>query len=227
MLAGNDTRSDEEDTMRQVQEDLWETESFSPFSGLKTHAYLLIRPDGNVLFYNTGHIDELDAMSRLGGVAWQYLSHEDELGETLNDIAERFGSKLVGHRAERESWSKVRAPDVVYDRRETHLGNIEVIPTPGHSPGSTCFLVASPTGKTYLFTGDTLFMGNDHRWRVGFIDGVHKESDRPLLAGSVRLLRDLDPDVVFGSAYTGERAFEDVSDGSWPDKVDEALHRLG
>lgn len=93
--------------MRQVQEDVWETESYSPFPGLKTHAYLLTRPEGNVLFYNIGHVSELDEMDRLGGVAWQYLSHEDELGDTLNAIAERFGSQLVGHRAEADSWRKV------------------------------------------------------------------------------------------------------------------------
>jgi hydroxyacylglutathione hydrolase len=212
--------------MHQIRPDLWETESFSPFEGLNTHAYLLTRPDGNVLFYNTGHVDELDEIERLGGVAWQYLSHEDELGDTLNTIAERFGSRLVGHRAEQASWSKVRAPDQVYDRREIHLDNIEVIPTPGHSPGSTCFQVASPTGQSYLFTGDTLFLGDDNRWRAGFIQGVHEEQDKPVLAASLRLLRTLNPDLVLGSAYTGDKGFEEVSDGSWPDKVDEALRRL-
>lgn len=212
--------------MRQVRPDLWETESFSPFEGLKTHAYLLTRPDGNVLFYNTGHVKELDEMARLGGVSWQYLSHKDELGDTLNTIAERFGSKLVGHRAEKAAWSKVRAPDQVYDHREIHLGNIEVIPTPGHSPGSTCFLVASPTGKHYLFTGDTLFLDRDNCWRAGFIEGFSEEEDKVELAESLRLLRRLQPDLVFGSAYTGDEGFEDVSDGSWPEKVDEALRRL-
>ncbi len=212
--------------MKQVRPDLWETSSYSPFEGLKTHAYLLTRSDGNVLFYNTGHVGELDEMARLGGVSWQYLSHGDELGDTLNTIADRFGSKLVGHRAEQASWSAVRAPDQVYDQRETQLGNIEVIPTPGHSPGSTCFLVASATGKNYLFTGDTLFLGSDNRWRAGFIPGFSKEDDKKALADSLSLLRTLNPDLVFGSAYTGDKGFEDVSDGSWTRKVDQALRVL-
>lgn len=212
--------------MKQVQSDVWETESYSPFPGLNTHAYLLTRPDGNVLFYNTGHEEELDHIARLGGVAWQYLSHKDELGDLINTLAERFDTKLVGHAAEREVWSKVRTPDHTYDRRETHLGNIEVIPTPGHSPGSTCFLVASPTGKSYLFTGDTLYLSKGGHWRAGFIEGITRESDRPVLAESLRLLRDLRPDVVFGSAYAGSKGFEEVSDGSWPDQVDDALRRL-
>jgi hydroxyacylglutathione hydrolase len=212
--------------VRRVRPDLWETESFSPFEGLKTHAYLLTRPDGNVLFYNTGHVGEIDEIAALGGVSRQYLSHQDELGDTLNTIAERFGAKLVGHRAEKLAWSAVRAPDRLYVRRETHLGNIEVIPTPGHSPGSTCFLVASPTGKRYLFTGDTLFLDRDNRWRAGFIESIHEEKDKTLLAESLVSLRTLKPDLVFGSAYIGDQGFEDVSDGSWPEKVDEALARL-
>ena len=36
--------------MRQIQTDLWETDVDSPFPGLTTHAYLLTRDDGNVLF---------------------------------------------------------------------------------------------------------------------------------------------------------------------------------
>jgi hydroxyacylglutathione hydrolase len=101
-----------------------------------------------------------------------------------------------------------------------------VIPTPGHSVGSTCFLVASPTGKHYLFTGDTIFLNSEHHWQAGFIQSVHTENDRPVLAQSLRLLRELRPDVVIGSAYTGDHAFEDVTDGSWPDKVNDALRQL-
>ena len=40
--------------MRQLQEDLWQSTLHS--SGiLNTHAYFLRRPEGNVLFYNTGN----------------------------------------------------------------------------------------------------------------------------------------------------------------------------
>lgn len=212
--------------MKQIQPDVWETETQSPFPGLKTHAYLLTRPDGNVLFYNTGHSHEIDRMAELGGVARQYLSHQDELGETLNEIAERYGSLLLGHQAEAEAFAKVRTPDLFLTQRETHLGNIDIIPTPGHSPGSTCFQVRSPLGKTYLFTGDTLFRDRDGRWRAGFIDGVHDESVRGVIADSLRTLRELKPDVVFGSAFLGEFGFETIESGSWPDKVDRAIDRL-
>lgn len=212
--------------MRQIQEDLWETESYSPFPGLTTHAYLLTRPDGNVLFYNIGDIRELDAIEKLGGIDWQYLSHRDEVSETLNDIAARFGAKLALHKAELKYCSKVRTPDRLYDHRETHLGNIDIIPTAGHSPGSTCFMVASPTGKKYLFTGDTLYFDSNRGWQAGFIEGIHSDKDRPVLAQSLRLLRELKPDMVFGSAYSGDGGFEVMNPDDWAEKVDGALRRL-
>ncbi len=212
--------------MKQILPDLWETETQCPFPGLKTHAYLLTREDGNVLFYNTGHSHEIARMGELGGVARQYLSHEDELGETLNEIADRYDSILLGHRAEVEAFAKVRTPDRFITHRETHLGNIEVIPTPGHSPGSTCFQVYSPTGKTYLFTGDTLYLNQSNRWTAGFIKGVHEDPVRPLLAESLRTLRALSPDVVFGSAFVGDSGFETVATGTWSEKVDDAINRL-
>lgn len=212
--------------MRQVQPDVWETETQSPFPGLKTHAYLLTRDDGNLLFYNTGHVHEVESLSQLGGVARQYLSHEDELGDTLNTIAERYGSLLVGHENEAQAFAKVRKPDITFSEREVHLGNVELIPTPGHSPGSTCFLVQSPQGKAYLFTGDTLYRGKNNEWTAGLIKSVHTEANRRELADSLRLLATLEPDVVFGSAFTGDHGFEEITDGSWPEKVNGALARL-
>jgi hydroxyacylglutathione hydrolase len=208
--------------MRQIQPDLWETESYSPFPGLKTHAYLLKREDGNVLFYNPGHSSEVRQLAELGGVARQYLSHEDELGEAMNEIAELYGSILIGHQAEAEKFSEVRAPDKTFSQRETHLENIDVIPTPGHSPGSTCFLVHSPTGKKYLFTGDTLFLNDVGKWQAGFIGGIHTEQDRADIIQSLKLLRDIKPDVVIGSGYTGDEGFTEISPENWQETVDQA-----
>jgi glyoxylase-like metal-dependent hydrolase (beta-lactamase superfamily II) len=212
--------------MQRVQEDIWETEMESPFPGLTVHAYLLTRDEGNVLFYNTGHQHEIDAMAELGGVAYQYLSHQDELGETLKTIHQRFGAKLGGHRAERDEFARYRTPDILFERREMHLGNIEVIPTPGHSPGSTCFVVHSPHGKCYLFTGDTLYRGEKGDWHAGFIPGHNDEKDRQQLAESLRLLRELEPDVVFGSAFAGDMGFEETTPEDWKRHVDGALERL-
>ncbi|WP_260294548.1 MBL fold metallo-hydrolase [Sedimenticola hydrogenitrophicus] len=207
--------------MIQILPDVWETEVESPFPGLTTHAYLVIRRSGNVLFYNTGHTRELDRMEALGGVTYQFLSHRDELGESLKAICQRFGTKLGGHVREQGEFARICAPDILFDQREVLLGNIEVIPTPGHTPGSTCFLVHSAHGQRYLFTGDTLYLGDDGTWKPGLLAG----SDKDALSESLRLLRELKPDVAFSSAFGGEYGYQDVS-ADWLERVQQALDQL-
>jgi hydroxyacylglutathione hydrolase len=209
--------------MKQVQPDLWETDTERPAPGLTTHAYLLTRDDGNVLFYNTSHRHDIDRMAELGGVAYQYLSHQDELGDSLKLIRERFGARLGGHLREEAAFAKICRPDILFDKRETHLGNIEIIPTPGHSPGSTCFLVSSPHGKRYLFTGDTLYLGDDGIWKAGFLKGY---SDRDTLVESLRLLATLEPDVVLSSAFSGAAGLEETNPQAWRASVENALAAL-
>lgn len=209
--------------MRQVQPDVWETDVEHPFPGLTTHAYLWVRPQGNVLFYNTGNHSEIERMSDLGGVAYQYLSHEDELGDSLNLIRKKFGAKLGGHIREQEAFSKVCKPDILFDQREVHFDAIDVIPTPGHTQGSTCFLVNSVDGRRYLFTGDTLYLGKGDIWTAGYIDG---HSDKTALAKSLELLKTFKPDVVFSSAFIGENGFQEISAVDWPAYVDAALAAL-
>lgn len=206
--------------MRQLFIDLWETEVESPFPGLTTHAYLYTSQTGNVLFYNTGHLADIEKMADLGGVAWQLLSHRDELGESILLFRERYGTKLGGHIREKAEFAKIRRPDKLFSEPERILDNIDVIPTPGHTPGSCCFWVKSPHGKRYLFTGDTLYL-SDTGWKPGLLPF----SDPDDLAASLRRLQKLEPNLVCSSAFSGQSGFEDVT-GCWADKVDQALWQL-
>lgn len=208
--------------MKQIQPDIWQTEVENPFEGLYTHAYLLQRDDGNVLFYNTGHVDEIERLAALGGVARQYLSHRDELGDSLKTIAARFGAELGGHVRELKEFSEFRRPTILFQDRETHLGNIEVIPTPGHSPGSTSFYVHSPHGKHYLFTGDTLWFSGNRVLEAAFLGN----SDFDDYVRSLGILRELAPDFVISSATGGQGGYRDIAPGEWPGHVDRALERL-
>src|SRR5690606_23324894 len=127
--------------------DLWETEVEKPLPGLTTHAYLLTRGEGNVLFYNTSLTHELEQIAELGGISYQLLSQRDEVGDSLKTIGNRFGCKLGVHTLEQADVSRVRIPDLLFTQRELIMGNIKIIPVPGHSPGSTSFLVDSTGGK--------------------------------------------------------------------------------
>lgn len=210
--------------MRRIRDDLWETEPDAPAPGLTTHAYLWTPPDtGNVLFYNTVGDGDADAIEQLGGVAHQYLSHQDEIGPSLRTYALRFGATLHAHAAEAHLVAEVHPPEVTFDHRHVDEHGIEVVPTPGHTPGSTCYLVTGDDGATYLFTGDTLYVGRDGRWHAGMIPGI---SDRDALAASLELLGGLEPDLVVSSAFTGDEGAHVVDGEAWSAGVEDALTRL-
>ena len=212
--------------MQQIRDDLWETATETPMPGLTTHAYLLTHESGNLLFYNTSLRQEIERMDELSGIAYQFLSHRDELGDSLMQIRQRFGTRLGGHRREQAEFARFVIPDILFDNRETLLGNIDVIPTPGHSPGSTCFLVHSSTGRRYLFTGDTLYRSADGSWKAGFIPGHNSPEDRQTMASSITGLRELEPDLVIGSAFAGSSGYQEMDRGEWKGHVDRALERL-
>jgi hydroxyacylglutathione hydrolase len=210
--------------MERIRDDLFATEAEHPFPGLVTRAYLLVTPDdGNVLLYNTTHAHELDAMAELGGVQRQYLSHQDEVAPSLRTIRDRFGSALHAHTIEADLVREVAPVDVELDGRVEHAGGIEVIPTPGHTPGSVSYLVSSSTGARYLFTGDTLYVGTDDEWHPGYLPG---HSDARPLAESLDLLGALRPDVVISSACPTGVGVHEVDPGGWEALVAATKDRL-
>jgi len=129
--------------MKQIYPDLWQTRAEHPFSGVTSHAYLLVRDTGNILFYSSGLHEEHQHIRTLGRLTYQYLSHSDAAGPALAEIKNLFGSKLCCHRFDEPAVRKVTPADCTFDKRETRLGNIEVIPTPGHTPGRVCLALGS------------------------------------------------------------------------------------
>ena len=84
--------------------------------------------------------------------------HSDHTGG-IRSLAAETGAKVVAHKNEAPSLQRGRvATDItVEDGQKLKVGEVEVevIHTPGHTPGSMCLLA---DGK--LMTGDTLFVGN-------------------------------------------------------------------
>ncbi len=208
--------------MKQLQEDLWQS-TIHNMGMLNTHAYFLRRPEGNVLFYNTGNDDNLEQIAELGGIQFQLLSHRDESGSSLNRIKERFGSKLCCSALEAPMIGKDAQIDVTFQLRDHHLGDIEIIHTPGHTAGSICFFYKSPYGKSYLFTGDTIFQSNA-KWATFVLPqaGGSKAS----LADSLLRLRDLNPDIVMSSAFVGDVSFVEITGDEWAQAIDDNVRRL-
>ncbi|GAA1249655.1 MBL fold metallo-hydrolase [Prauserella halophila] len=208
--------------MKKINDELWETEPEYPFPGLSTHAYLWLAPGGNILFYNTTHESEFDRMAELGGVAHHYLSHQDEIAPSLHTIRERFGPALHAHATEAHLVGEVAPVDDAFDDRHITTTGIDVIPTPGHTPGSACYLVPL-SGRKYLFTGDTIYADPHGHWRAGYIPGM---SDHAQLTASLTGLATLQPDVVVSSAFTGDSGVTELGGRTWADCVHEALHAL-
>lgn len=208
--------------MRRICDDLWETAPEGSDDGPTTHAYLWTGSGpGNVLFYNVGTDAELDAIEDLGGVAHQYLSHQDEITPMLATFADRYGTVLHSSAREVHLVEEVRPVDVAFDDRYTDGNGVEVVPTPGHTPGSACFLVRGREGR-YLFTGDTLLVGGDGGWFAGYIPG---HSDRDQLLASLDVIGSFEPDLVVSSAFAGDAGAHRL-DRPWADCVAEAATAL-
>ncbi|MGV0645312.1 MBL fold metallo-hydrolase [Mycolicibacterium sp. XJ879] len=208
-------------TLTRIRDDLFQTRMDSPFPGLTTHAYLWRRTTGNVLFYNPATDAEFDALDALGGVSEQYLSHLDEAGPNLVGISERFGRRLHAPAAEVDDISKHDRVDVaVRAVRHVDDNDVEVLPTPGHSAGSTCYLVTGSGGEKYLFTGDTMFPTDAGTWSTFVVPG---RGDPAAMRDSLKLLDSVSPDLVISSAFGGDEAFETVDRARWSECVAQAL----
>jgi hydroxyacylglutathione hydrolase len=210
--------------MKQLYDDLWQTPLDIPFGGVHTHAYYLRCPQGPVLLYNTSHLDELPQMADLGGIRYQLLSHRDEAGPSLVGIKAQFESTLCCHAKEEPSVTKVCSVDVTFTEPVTECAGIDVIHTPGHTDGSMSFLYRSPYGRTYLFTGDTLFQTNGRWSTIVFESNGGSTED---LIESLGVYRSLRPDVVLWSASGGgDVSFVELTREEWTDAIDDRVRHL-
>ncbi len=208
--------------MKQLQEDLWQT-TIHRSGILNTHAYFLERPAGNILFYNTGNEDDLRQMSERGGIACQLLTHRDEAGPSQARLRDRFGCKLGCSAIEAPFVGVHGKPDLLFDANDDRIEDIDVIHTPGHTNGSICFFYRSPHGKSYLFSGDTIFQWEGEWSTLVLPNAGGSAAD---LARSLARLRDTSPDIVMSSGFVGEVAYREVSRDEWTAVLDDRIAGL-
>ena len=208
--------------MKQLAEDLWQS-TIHRAGILNTHAYFLERPAGNILFYNTGDEDDLRRMSELGGVAYQLLTHRDEAGPSQARIRDRFGCRLGCSEIEVPFVSRYGKPDLEFGPSADHLEDVAILHTPGHTDGSICFFYRSPSGKSYLFSGDTIFQW-DGEWSTLVLRNSGGRVDD--LAESLAKLQEISPDLVMSSGFVGEVAYREVTRDEWTAVLDDRIAAL-
>ncbi len=208
--------------MKQIAHDLWQSSLYK--SGiLSMHAYFLECPSGNVLFYNTGDNDDLQHMSEHGGITYQLLTHRDESGPSLTRIRDRFRSKLGCSAIEAPHIASHAQADLKFGAGDKRIGDIDIIHTPGHTEGSLCFFYESPHGRSYLFSGDTIFQWNG-KWSTFVLSGFG--GSEAALAESLEKLRNYSPDIVLSSGFIGDVPYREVTREEWPAVLDDRLAAL-
>lgn len=133
-------------------------------------------------------VDEVTEYLRRNGLRATLLlhthAHIDHIGD-LGRLRELTDGRGLLHPADvplyqtlawQARWlGLTQAPAVVALDGELHDGDrielggvrVEVLHTPGHTPGSVCFSITGTDAGTTLLTGDTLFAGSIGRWDLG------------------------------------------------------------
>ncbi|MBV7379215.1 MBL fold metallo-hydrolase [Maritimibacter dapengensis] len=177
-----------------------------PFlDGVVVRAFVLDRPQGNIIIYNAPGISEAaDETRELGQPQRLLMNHHHEAMYGAPDL----DVPVWVHEADR---SRVSLP-IAGTFAERHMidDDLEVIPTPGHTAGTTAFLWDNGEHR-FLFPGDSLWVQGGE-WKAVLLG----DSNRSAYLDSLARLKTVDFDVLvpwgaevgepFGYAVTREEA---------------------
>lgn len=186
---------------------------------LPIRAYLLEREQGNLLLYRSAGVErDADAIDALGGIERQHLNHWHEASPACDRVAERFGAPLHVHAADADEVARVCRVAETFDAPHRVGDDLEVIPTPGHTPGATTYLWHGPEHRV-LFCGDTLWLRRD-RLVAAVLDG----SDRARYVESLERLRELEIDLIVPAISQPPHLFVEPAEAKR--RIEEVLVRL-
>lgn len=188
---------------------------------LQIRAFLLEREQGNLLLYRAATVEgEAARLRELGGISRQYLNHSHEAAPICDWVTETFDAPLLCHEDDAEAVARSCTVAHTFNRRHHLDEDFEVIPTPGHTPGATCYLWDSGERRC-LFTGDTLMVSGGE-WVAALLEG----SDRERYIESLELIRTLDFDLLVPSvASAGEPHSAAVGPGEAAERIDAIIAR--
>jgi glyoxylase-like metal-dependent hydrolase (beta-lactamase superfamily II) len=175
-----------------------------PFApALHIRAFVLERERGNVLVYSVSGLESDAArIEAAGGIERQYLNHRHEAMFASPWVK----APLFVHERERKSVAKKAHVRGSFSRRHMLDDDLEVIPTPGHTPGATAFLWDSGSHRM-LFTGDTVYLDGGE-----WVAAVLPSSDRERYIESLELMRELEFDVLVPWAASADGPYHATTD---------------
>jgi len=185
-----------------------------PFArDLAVRAFVLEREQGNILVYSSPGLVVREGVER------QYLGHGHEAAVGRPAMVD---APLFVHEADRALVEPVQRVRGTFSRRHTLDDDFEVIPIPGHTPGSTAYLW--DTGEQrLLFTADTIFL-KEGEWHTAVLDS----SDPAAYAESLELVRGLDFDVLVPwAAGRDEPPYALTTAADTRRRIDALLERVG
>ncbi|MGI9102931.1 MAG: MBL fold metallo-hydrolase [Terriglobales bacterium] len=124
---------------------------FTAESSFGAWAYLIVRPQGNVLVdsprFNAPLVRKIE---RMGGVSLMFLSHRDDIADHAK-FAEHFSCPRIMHEA--DGAARLGVERVISGTAPVSIDDeMTIIPTPGHTRGHQVLFY----GRKILFTGDHL-----------------------------------------------------------------------
>ena len=187
-----------------------------PFlDGVVARAFVLDRPQGAVIVYNAPGISEAADEIRAMRPERLLMNHHHE----AMFGAPRLDVPLWIHEADR---SRVDLPIAgAFSEREMIDDDLEIIPTPGHTPGTTMFLWDNGDHRL-LFPGDSLWVRGGEWQAVLLADG-----DRAAYLDSLALLKEVEFDLLIPWAVEhGEPCGYVVTREEAAAKLDRIIGRL-
>ncbi|MFQ5917983.1 MAG: MBL fold metallo-hydrolase [Candidatus Binatia bacterium] len=141
-------------------------------------------------------------------------THPDHVGgqfsgihiEGATELLEKVKAKVVIHKAEAEFLKMVSPSDLikVESGDEIDIGGIQIklIHTPGHTPGSQCFLV-----DNRLVSGDTLFIGS-----CGRVDLPGSNAEEMYFSLTQRLMNLPDETILFPGHNYADKSISTIGE---------------
>jgi hypothetical protein len=182
-------------------------------------SFVLERSEGNLIVYNSpGVTASADAIRDLGGASRLLINHGHEAMYGAPDL----DVPVYVHERDRAEVAHSLPVAGVFDRRQMIDHDLEVIPTPGHTAGTTSYLWDNGS-RRFLFTGDFIWIEHGE-WKAVVLD----DRLRRAYLDSLALVRELDFDVLvpWGTTEDGPSYGLVNSKTEIPDRVTAIIDRV-